>query len=849
MIPNKLTLHNFMCYRGTQEVDLTGMPLVCLTGDNGHGKSSVLDAITWALFGQARANRDDELITLGESDMSVTLDFELTGHPYRIERGRNAVRQKSSLAFWLMGTGETGTDMGGSGIRETQAAIVNTLHLDYDSFVNSCMLVQGRSDSFMVKRPAERKQVLADILGLGDWEQYEATCAGLLSAAKNRATEIEAQAKLIEGKIEAESDATAALESCESALNVGLLGVKTAQTRKDDAEASLTKYRGFRSTQAAKLDVLNRERREIVALVDALSADGIARGQLATIKERSAEIIAAYNQLVALRQAESNLVDRSQRHMAASKRVNVAEGALIDWQHGLEMRQQQATKDILRLSAALNEIGHKINARDLLISNLELLSNLDAALVDNENERKSLEAETTEVRDVRSALKFARDSASQRLSSAASLQVGGSCPTCGQGLSEEHITSLQSETEAEWFETNAQLKAADGALEFLARRTEAYRKEAAELQRKVTQRIELQTAIASITEAIDGAGGLRDELKTAHSEGDTVSKELGSRTSLHEERDEAKVALDEIGYCSADHAALRVELANKANAERDYQALLGTETELLTIERRIQEREHALTEKRQQAAALEAEVVALEAQCANEENERSVLRAAEAELQRAQDDLVAAQRQETIARQRVQNLQQLEAELKDLEYGRAQSERETARLAMLREAFGKRGVPALIIDSVLPEIQSEANVQLDRMTDGRMTVRLETLRDKVTGGGAIETLDVIIGDELGERPYELYSGGEAFRVNLALRIAISKLLTRRAGARLQTLIIDEGFGSQDVRGRELLLETINAVRQDFERVIVVTHIEELKDAFPARLVVRKGVDGSRVYVE
>ena len=90
------------------------------------------------------------------------------------------------------------------------------------------------------------------------------------------------------------------------------------------------------------------------------------------------------------------------------------------------------------------------------------------------------------------------------------------------------------------------------------------------------------------------------------------------------------------------------------------------------------------------------------------------------------------------------------------------------------------------------------------------------------------------------------SGGESFRANLALRIAISKLLARRAGAQLQTLVIDEGFGSQDSQGRSLVVEAINSIQYDFERIIVITHIEELKDLFPARIDVVKTASGSRV---
>jgi exonuclease SbcC len=153
----------------------------------------------------------------------------------------------------------------------------------------------------------------------------------------------------------------------------------------------------------------------------------------------------------------------------------------------------------------------------------------------------------------------------------------------------------------------------------------------------------------------------------------------------------------------------------------------------------------------------------------------------------------------------------------------------------------------MIIESAIPEIEVEANRLLSRMTEGRMSLRLETQRENVTGG-VRETLDIRIADELGEREYSMYSGGEAFRANLALRIAISKLLARRAGAQLQTLVIDEGFGTQDAQGRDLLVQAINSIQSFFELVIVITHIEELKDLFPARIEVVKTASGSRISV-
>ena len=178
---------------------------------------------------------------------------------------------------------------------------------------------------------------------------------------------------------------------------------------------------------------------------------------------------------------------------------------------------------------------------------------------------------------------------------------------------------------------------------------------------------------------------------------------------------------------------------------------------------------------------------------------------------------------------------------------RRQVAEEEAIYDELRLAFGKKGLQAMIIESSIPEIEDEANRLLARMTDGRMHVRFETQRETLKGD-TVETLAIKIPDELGTRSYELYSGGESFRVNFAIRIALSKLLARRAGARLQTLVIDEGFGTQDAQGRERLVEAINSIREDFERILVTTHIEELKDAFPVRIDVFKTPQGSQVAI-
>ncbi|MFQ5578478.1 MAG: AAA family ATPase [Anaerolineae bacterium] len=165
MIPVKLRLQNFMAYKTPETLDFTDLHVACLAGDNGAGKSTLLDAMTWALWGRARTRQDDDLIHLGQTDMDVEFTFCLAQETYRVLRRRSsAKRGKSELHFhsYAPDAGGWRTLTEGS-IRQTQAKINRLLRLDYDTFINSAFLLQGRADEFTTKKPAERKQILGHV--------------------------------------------------------------------------------------------------------------------------------------------------------------------------------------------------------------------------------------------------------------------------------------------------------------------------------------------------------------------------------------------------------------------------------------------------------------------------------------------------------------------------------------------------------------------------------------------------------------------------------------------------------------------------------------------------------------
>ena len=274
---------------------------------------------------------------------------------------------------------------------------------------------------------------------------------------------------------------------------------------------------------------------------------------------------------------------------------------------------------------------------------------------------------------------------------------------------------------------------------------------------------------------------------------------------------------------------------------REVSRQIESEIENLEEERRKRLEETEQLEQEYEAACQalqEAEARPLDL----DEAERELFRLREAE-NNIRSELGGAQ-------QRVDILKTQRARKTEFAAAREDLQKSIAQHKTLERAFGRDGVPALLIEQALPQIEERANDLLERLTDGQMSIRFVTQaeykdkkRDELK-----ETLDIQISDSAGARNYEMYSGGEAFRVNFAIRLALSEILAQRKGARLQTLVIDEGFGSQDIQGRQRLIEAINLVRHDFAKILVITHLDELKDAFPTRVEVEKSERGSTISV-
>ncbi len=347
---------------------------------------------------------------------------------------------------------------------------------------------------------------------------------------------------------------------------------------------------------------------------------------------------------------------------------------------------------------------------------------------------------------------------------------------------------------------------------------------------------------------------LREQLKSLQAQLETL-QQTGSRASpLMAQKglrsaDAIEQALNRLGYDGSLHQQVKVELTQAQLWPARLQALQVARQELPEVEARSQALSQRLQESRQHFAQATQDLEQVHQQLAAlpsiSEAHRQGIRQALQEHRQQLDQVLS---QIGATQQRLQQLAQRGSERAEIEQQVQQARRQQQVYQELASAYGRNGIPALIIENVLPELEAQANQILSRLTQHRLHLQFVTQRSGRRSTKLIDTLDILIADPHGTRPYETYSGGEAFRINFAIRLALSRLLTQRSGSDLQTLLIDEGFGSQDATGRAQLLAAINAVAPEFACILVITHIPSLQDAFPHRIEVQPSPQGSRLSI-
>lgn len=851
MILDRMQISGFLSYKDPAEIDFSGFNLACISGANGAGKSSLLEAITWVLFGEAR-RRDDAVINMQAGTAEVILDFLYEGIRYQVQRSKP--RDKSTiLEFRVLTTDGSWRVLTEPTMRATEELIRRTLRLDYETFINASFFLQGKADQFAQQRPGDRKRILSGILGLEVWESYREEAArrrknlegelalvkGLLVEIENELQqEVERKNKL--ARLEKEVDEKKSLfEARRAILNQQRLIEERVNNDRELVEkqrADVQRVQVEFDQQSENMQNRRREQEEYhqrLANEDEVNREVVAWETARASLSEWEKLASNFHQYQSQRQAPQLVIERERSKLESElENLRKNEADIKSLENSIPVLKQQVDELTSRVATA----NEKVALRSKFETEMHDLREEKTRLT---TENRQLKTEMDEIREHMDQL--------QQISSAV-------CPTCEKKLTEKERQKLLDDLNTRGTQKGDTHRANKKRIEECETRLNELENELINLQK-------VETVLKSDQRSLDSRS---EVLQQAHStvaawqekDGPRLSAlvEILTKESFAAEARSELTAIDarlkKLGYDAAAHESVRqAEQEGRASQEKlrlidKARASLGPlEREIGELEKTIEKTSARLTtlkeELRQAEEKLEMETASLPDTSALELDYYT----AQEELNRSLNELGSARNEVAVLdKQRERKAQKLE-------------EKETlnekiTELKTLEQAFGKDGIPALLIEQALPDIQAHANEILDRLSSGEMAVTFETQRefkDKKRSDRR-ETLDILIRDSSGERPYEMFSGGEAFRVNFAIRLALSRVLAHRAGARLQTLVIDEGFGSQDADGRQRLVEAINMVSAEFKKILVITHLEELKDAFPARIEVSKATTGSRVEV-
>ena len=1004
MIPLSLRLRNFMSYGDhVPPLDFTPITTACLTGDNGHGKSALLDAVTWALWGQTRARSVDEIVRLGQQECEVEFVFDLEGDRYRVLRKRSLRTRGGLSGLELHGfdpEAQTYRPLSGNSIRETENKIAQILHMNYDTFVNSVFILQGRADEFTTRRPGERKRILSEILDLSVFDELQARARDRHGRLDQEAQTAAERLRELERQVSAKPELAAAVDAHRQAL----VGLQAELQRSQETLSLLQQRLNALELQQQRLHDVSRRMRQLRQELDDLAPQLLHhRKQLDaydSLLQQETAILTDYQSLQRLRDRERAYNQQAEEYTTLSQQRTALEHAVVSARERLEMQLQNAEQrgaeidakrrtwealvqeepGIVRAYEALQKARRRDaemartmqlrHAREQEKGRVELniqqkrheLQLRQRSLLDRQKENRQKESalpgwqeraerlhqqlaaveqegqQLEKVRATEATVTFQlaqglpqqhkalrteiRDYESKRLLLES---VEAHCPLCQTPLSGQDRQRVMQALEVEIEQRERRIRGLQDERDQLQARQQELQRTTERLGKQVERGKAFTRQLAAVQAEIEEAMRARDQsandlhllqgIDAKLTSGAYAREDLAALEKLNGE-------LEQLAYDPGEHQALREKMAELTEAETRHLRLqqvkadlgasndqrreltrqqaelrealasngfaLTEQQELRNISERLlrlgyqPEQHRRLRARLQELQDAERRFAQLETARQRLNDSRTALQALEARQCRTETEIKAlegdrvrielevrlidsARAEAASAEALVVKLREKEGETR-LALGRSQSQyeaclqQETELKAMqqrlqhviserqlyddLTHMFGKNGIQAIMIENAIPELEEEANRILSRVSDNAMHVTLETQRDTRSGGVA-ETLDIKISDDLGTRNYELFSGGEAFRINFALRIALSRMLARRAGARLRTLVIDEGFGTQDTQGLERLVEVIKAIQHDFAKIIIITHLPELKNAFETHIEVTKDpVSGS-----
>jgi exonuclease SbcC len=799
MRPLKLAVEGFTSFRDRLEVDFSRLDLFAITGPTGAGKSSLIDAIVFALYGVVPRVGDDykQLISHGRERLSVLFEFGVGKQRYRIARTARPDRASQQRLERI--TREPPEPLADR-VREIRAEVERIVGLDYEGFTRAVVLPQGQFDAFLKGEPKERRKILVALLGLGVYERMQQLAHQRSAAARIEADFVKRQLETdfasttpeaLEGKKsemeKAEARATQAEASLGSLAEAAILAADARAARKE--QDSLTKERESEAQRLeaarATLEGAGRRRDELDAQIEALEAEMQAAG---FDEARHAALLAARpraDHLVGLDQAWKRatkaVADRRRDHHESRRAVAREEAALP----GLEKAEAEA-REGERAARARKEEAHRQHAALLLREGLK---------------------------------------------------PGDPCPVCAQA-----VKTVPKRGEPALDVVQAALVKAEAAaragLEKLqqARLSTEQRKAAAasvdrELRRAETQEQEAKALVEEARAALRAAGFAEDdpvarvasigkELQVLEAARDARARTEATRKQV----DLKRVKLDqEVAAAAALSDALRVRIEDLESKRAEAgQALEQARRSLIGLAARDGWRGGVVPPPSGQ-------------------DEADVVETLRAELQK--ETTAARSTAATLSRD-VQALEKGLVRAAELAARRAALEKEAALARCLSDNLKANELIAWIQEEALGRLAEAGSRHLRQLSQGRYTLRLGPGEEEPAARADQDFYVVDAWHTDSVRSVRTLSGGETFLASLALALALAESLTELAAASratdaLESLFLDEGFGTLDAESLDTVVSALDALHGGERVVGVVTHRRELAERLPARLEVQK----------
>jgi exonuclease SbcC len=845
MKPLRIEIHNLGAIPFAN-IDLTNVSIAAICGVNGAGKSTAFTtAPRFALYGGTKSGTSiDDMVRTGTTEASVTFDFEHQGDVWRVIRTRSKKGKGKTTLELQRRSGELWASESGASIAETQKRIITILNLDDETFVASSMILQGDAGNF-TKRPAgQRKAILSQVLQL---DQYDA----LQDKAKSKASEVNLSLEKAKGKV-ADIDTRLAEKPC-------------LETEKFAAEIKLARTETEIKTIEINVQALQIEYSALVAKIQ--QADEIDRQAKEKRAIISAKTIERDRQQARLDNAQK-LLDREFDILAKVTEYETTKDTVTI----LRTKQDQQTNLKREADRLKNELTTVITSLDKTVTDiLQLETNIAdrprLLLVQGEYDNTIIrlaecQKEHEEDRRLLNIVKDCNDQlmqAEDRYMSQGNLrkqkieflkaktamladancidQDRAKCKFLADAVkakgelvaTQEQYDAWKVVADKEIADQQSALKAAETKRTEYGATVNLSPLEPYELLNKIDQLkpdVDLLAKLADMEPLLETLKTQRTDLETRQAD---INVRLEDMRTQYRELSEGLKELPELEIRlttlapwlkSKEQLSAAKEIATTAKELIDR---LNIELEDLTAQAQKLEKEHADIIGDAEGLKQEAENRLKDAQDGLKLQRDGHL-ALTSQLGGLRAKLVLLDQDE-------QNRQVLSAEMEPLA-------KELVRWQTLVKAFGKDGIPALIIENAVPELERIANDILSQMSGGKNYLRFETQKELKSRSGMAETLDIIVGDWAGERIYETYSGGEQLRIDFAIRFALAELLARRAGAKVDWLTIDEGFGSQSDEFLPMVIDAVKAVASRFGIVLVISHVKAVQEAFEQKIFFR-----------